>query len=221
MGIHTMIFNITKIPPKRMSTFEAPTLTHATIEELTLIVLSYYAYEKFTSYQLSYFNGTDGAVGLIRWFKQKMEEGISINLVVKGNDLKTYIRRFQELVVLCLNMVPNAEKLMEVFINGLPRSIEGNVTALKPQTLEEAINIAQRLMIKISIDSVQELITIVTTSRYVVSTGRVKVPAGRYVVPTGKDNVIVSAGRTKVIPAGRTILVLVVLCLLRVDSIVS
>ncbi|GKB58617.1 hypothetical protein Tco_0914803 [Tanacetum coccineum] len=49
---------------------------------------------------------------------------------------------------------------------------------------------------------------IVTTSRYVVPTGRVKVPAGRYVVPTGKDNVIVSAGRTKVIPAGSTILVL-------------
>ncbi|GKB69174.1 hypothetical protein Tco_0930586, partial [Tanacetum coccineum] len=44
--------------------------------------------------------------------------------------------------------------------------------------------------------------------KYVVPTGRVKVPAGRYVVPTGKDNVIVSAGRTKVIPAGRTILVL-------------
>ncbi|GJU14714.1 hypothetical protein Tco_1142680 [Tanacetum coccineum] len=43
----------------------------------------------------------------------------------------------------------------------------------------------------------------------VVPTGRVKVPAGRYVVPTGKDNVIVSAGRTKVIPAGRTILVLI------------
>ncbi|GJS09898.1 putative reverse transcriptase domain-containing protein, partial [Tanacetum coccineum] len=49
---------------------------------------------------------------------------------------------------------------------------------------------------------------IVTTSRYVVPTGRVKVPAGRYVVPTGKDNVIVSAGRSKVIPASRTILVL-------------
>ncbi|GJT59967.1 reverse transcriptase domain-containing protein [Tanacetum coccineum] len=50
------------------------------------------------------------------------------NLVMKGNDLKTYIRRFQELAVLCPNMVPNAEKLMEVFISGLPRSIEGNVT---------------------------------------------------------------------------------------------
>ncbi|GKD19027.1 hypothetical protein Tco_1208185, partial [Tanacetum coccineum] len=50
---------------------------------------------------------------------------------------------------------------------------------------------------------------------YVVPTGRVKVPAGRYVVPTGKDSVIVSTGKSKVIPAGRTILVLVVLCLLR------
>ncbi|GJS24349.1 hypothetical protein Tco_0452981 [Tanacetum coccineum] len=79
------------------------------------------------------------------------------NLVVKGNDLKTYIRRFQELAVLCPNMVPNAEKLMEVFINGLPRSIEGNVTASEPQTLEEAINIAQRLMDQIiKHDSVQE-----------------------------------------------------------------
>nr|GEZ85481.1 reverse transcriptase domain-containing protein [Tanacetum cinerariifolium] len=68
------------------------------------------------------------------------------NLSVKGNDLKTYVRIFQELDVLCPNMVPNNEKLMEVFIGGLPRSIKGNVTALKPQTLEEAINIALRLM---------------------------------------------------------------------------
>ncbi|GKE11266.1 putative reverse transcriptase domain-containing protein [Tanacetum coccineum] len=37
-------------------------------------------------------------------------------------------------------------KLLEAFIKGLTRSIEGNVTASKPQTLEEAINIAQRLM---------------------------------------------------------------------------
>nr|GEV69247.1 putative reverse transcriptase domain-containing protein [Tanacetum cinerariifolium] len=43
-------------------------------------------------------------------------------------------------------MVPNTEKLMEVFIGGLPRSIEGNVTTSKPQTLEEAINITHRLM---------------------------------------------------------------------------
>ncbi|GJZ40062.1 reverse transcriptase domain-containing protein, partial [Tanacetum coccineum] len=168
-------------------------------------------YKGFMSCQPSYFNGTKGAVGLIRWFERtesvffrskcaeedrvtfstgtltddalswwnayaqpigieqanritltelkrlltnkycprtevkKMEDEF-YNLAVKGNDLKTYIRRFQELAVLCPNMVPNTEKLMEVFIEGLPRSIEGNVTASKPQTLEEAITITQRLM---------------------------------------------------------------------------
>ncbi|GKB04556.1 reverse transcriptase domain-containing protein [Tanacetum coccineum] len=76
---------------------------------------------------------------------KKMEDEF-YNLTVKGNDLKTYIRRFQELAVLCPTMVPNSEKLMEVFIGGLPQSIEGNVTASKPQTLEEAITITQRLM---------------------------------------------------------------------------
>ncbi|GJS83801.1 hypothetical protein Tco_0750342 [Tanacetum coccineum] len=74
-----------------------------------------------------------------------MEEEL-YNLIVKGNDLKPYVRRFQELTVLCPNMVPNNDKLLEAFIGGLPQSIEGNVTASKPQTLEEAINIAQRLM---------------------------------------------------------------------------
>nr|GEY17622.1 reverse transcriptase domain-containing protein [Tanacetum cinerariifolium] len=64
----------------------------------------------------------------------------------RGNDLKTYIRRFQELAVLCPTMVPNSKKLMEVFIEGLPRRIKGNVTTSKPQTFEEAITITQRLM---------------------------------------------------------------------------
>ncbi|GJU88180.1 hypothetical protein Tco_1300603 [Tanacetum coccineum] len=85
------------MPPKRMSTSEAPVLTHATIEKLvahsvaTVLeaqaaimastnnpnskprktpVARKCAYKEFTSYQLFYFNCTDGAVGLIRWFKQ-------------------------------------------------------------------------------------------------------------------------------------------------------
>ncbi|GJW18028.1 hypothetical protein Tco_0025464 [Tanacetum coccineum] len=66
------------------------------------------------------------------------------HLTVKGNDLKAYVRRLQELVTLCPTMESDSEKMMEVFIGGLPRSIEGNVTASKPQILEEAINIAQR-----------------------------------------------------------------------------
>ncbi|GJV79335.1 reverse transcriptase domain-containing protein [Tanacetum coccineum] len=87
---------------------------------------------------------------------KKMEDEF-YNLFVKGNDLKTYVKRFQELAVLCLNVVPNSEKLIEAFIGGLPQSIEGNVTASKPQTLEEATNIAHRLMDQIiKHDFVQE-----------------------------------------------------------------
>ncbi|GJT12220.1 reverse transcriptase domain-containing protein [Tanacetum coccineum] len=87
---------------------------------------------------------------------KKMEDEF-YGLTVNGSDLKTYIRRFQELAFLCPNMVPNSEKLMEAFIGGLPQSIEGNVTASKPQTLEEATNIAHRLMDQIiKRNSVQE-----------------------------------------------------------------
>ncbi|GJY29963.1 reverse transcriptase domain-containing protein [Tanacetum coccineum] len=87
---------------------------------------------------------------------KKMEDEF-YDLTVKGNDLKTYVRRFQELAALCPNMMPNNEKLLEAFIRGLPRSTKGNVTALKPQTLEEATNIAQRLMDQIlKHNSIQE-----------------------------------------------------------------
>ncbi|GJV92434.1 hypothetical protein Tco_1540247 [Tanacetum coccineum] len=137
------------MPPKRTSTSETPAITLAAIQQLITDGISSALkaqaatmasasnpnrntgptrtpvaktgnYKEFVSCQPFYFNGTEGAVGLIRWFEQTKSE----------------------LAVLCPNMVPNTEKLMEVFINGLPRSIEGNVTASKPQTLEEATNIA-------------------------------------------------------------------------------
>nr|GEW49991.1 reverse transcriptase domain-containing protein [Tanacetum cinerariifolium] len=195
------------MPPKRSSTSKASTMSQAIIRKLVadsidaaletqtatmaeadnsirkIPVAKRGNYKEFISFQPSYFNGTEGVVGLIRWFERtksvfsrsnyaeenkvafatdwlkrlltnkycprteikKMEDEF-YNLSVKGNDLKTYVRRFQELAVLYPNMVPNNEKLMEVVIDGLPRSIEGNVTALKPRTLEEAIHIAQRLM---------------------------------------------------------------------------
>ncbi|GJW51629.1 hypothetical protein Tco_0092980 [Tanacetum coccineum] len=124
-------------------------------------------YKEFMSCQPFHFNGTEGAVGLISSRQRSTLDELKTalwtnkycprtevrkivdefyNLVVKGNDLKTYARRFQELATLCPNMVPNNEKLMEVFIGGLPQSIEGTVTASKPQTLEEVINKAQRLL---------------------------------------------------------------------------
>ncbi|GJY26348.1 putative reverse transcriptase domain-containing protein [Tanacetum coccineum] len=54
---------------------------------------------------------------------QKMEDEF-YHLTVKGNDLKTYVRRFQELATLCPTMVLDSKKMMEVFIGGLPRISE-------------------------------------------------------------------------------------------------
>nr|GEU70225.1 putative reverse transcriptase domain-containing protein [Tanacetum cinerariifolium] len=122
------------------------------------------SYKEFMNCQPFNFKGLEGAIRLIRWFErtesvfshsnciedckteiQKMEDKF-YHLTVKGNDLKTYVRRFQELATLCPTMVSESEKMMEAFIGGLPRSIEENVTASKLQTLGEAINIAQMLM---------------------------------------------------------------------------
>nr|GEU52751.1 putative reverse transcriptase domain-containing protein [Tanacetum cinerariifolium] len=194
--------------PKRTSTCTAPTMTQAAIRQLIAdgfnadlaaqaanmantnntnrnperaLVARKCSYKEFMSCQPLNFKGSEGAVGLIRWFERtelvfshsnyikdckvkfatefkkllikkyclrikvkKMEDEF-YNLVVKGNNVKTYIRRLHELALLYPNMVQNSEKLMEVFIEGIPRSIEGNVCASKPQTLEEAITITQRL----------------------------------------------------------------------------
>ncbi|GKE45736.1 hypothetical protein Tco_1473020 [Tanacetum coccineum] len=98
-------------------------------------------------YKVKFATGTLTEEALSWWnsFAQPIgiEEAYKITWV---NDLKAYVRRFQELATLCPTMVPDSEKMMEVFIGVLPQSIEGNVTASKPKTLEEAINIAQRLM---------------------------------------------------------------------------
>nr|GEZ20374.1 reverse transcriptase domain-containing protein [Tanacetum cinerariifolium] len=139
-------------------------------------------YKEFMSCQPFYFNGTEGAVGLICWFEQTesvfsrsnctkdCKVKFAIGTLTKDalswwksyakpirieqadkiawTELKRLLtnKRFQDLATLCLNMVPNNEKLMEVFIGGLPQSIEGTVTTSKPQTLKEAINKAQRLL---------------------------------------------------------------------------
>ncbi|GKF40245.1 hypothetical protein Tco_0120306, partial [Tanacetum coccineum] len=107
--------------------------TNRNTEEREALVARKCSYKEFMSCQP------------INFKVQKIEDEF-YHLTLKGNDLKAYVRRLQELATLCPTMVPDSEKMMEVFIGGLPRSIEGNVTTSKPQTLEEAINIAQRLM---------------------------------------------------------------------------
>ncbi|GJT72139.1 hypothetical protein Tco_1031425 [Tanacetum coccineum] len=75
------------------------------------------------------------------------------NLKVKGTNLTTYNQRFQELILLCPEMVPNTDRLLERYIEGLPLNIKGNVTSFKPVDLHEAIEMAQGLMYQV----VQEL----------------------------------------------------------------
>ncbi|GJU86244.1 hypothetical protein Tco_1293790 [Tanacetum coccineum] len=109
--------------------------------------------------KVTFATGTLTDDALSWWNAYAQPIGINQANQITWTELKRLLtnKRFQELAVLCPNMVRNTEKLMKVFISGLPRSIEGNVTASKPQTLEEAINITQRLMDQIiKHDSVQE-----------------------------------------------------------------
>ncbi|GKD92202.1 reverse transcriptase domain-containing protein, partial [Tanacetum coccineum] len=79
-------------------------------------------------YKVMFATGTLTEEALSWW--NSFAEPIGIEEAYKitwGNDLKTYVRRFQELATLCPTMVPDFEKMMEVFIGGLPQSIEGNV----------------------------------------------------------------------------------------------
>ncbi|GJR75915.1 hypothetical protein Tco_0088280 [Tanacetum coccineum] len=107
-----------KMPPKRTSTSAAPAMTQAVIWQLI----------------------TDGvAVVLLLTNKycprtevKKMEDEFC-DLTVKGNNLKTYVRRFQELAALCLNMVPNTKKLKEISSEGYLKALKEMLPPQKPK----------------------------------------------------------------------------------------
>ncbi|GKA42922.1 hypothetical protein Tco_0735582 [Tanacetum coccineum] len=146
------------MPPKRTSTSETPAITLATIQQLItndiaaalevqtttmasasnpnrntgpreIPVAKRGNYKEFISYQPFYFNGTEGVVGLIRWF-ERTELVFSHSNCDEENKVTFATGTLTDDALSC----------------GLPRSIEGNVTASKPQTSEEATNIAHRLM---------------------------------------------------------------------------
>ncbi|GJZ52222.1 reverse transcriptase domain-containing protein [Tanacetum coccineum] len=136
-------------------------------------------YQEFMKCQPLNFKGTEGVVGLIRWFEkmetvfhisncpekyqvkelmklmaevycprneiQKMESELW-NLTVKNNDLTAYTQRFQELTVMCTNMVHEEEDQVDKFIGGLPDNMQGNVIAAEPTRLQDAVRIANNLI---------------------------------------------------------------------------
>ncbi|GJX21857.1 putative reverse transcriptase domain-containing protein, partial [Tanacetum coccineum] len=67
------------------------------------------------------------------------------NLTVNGSDVVGYTRTFQELALLCPNIVPTEKKKIERYVWVLTDDIQGNVIASKPDQIGEAIRIAQEL----------------------------------------------------------------------------
>ncbi|GKE00156.1 putative reverse transcriptase domain-containing protein, partial [Tanacetum coccineum] len=65
---------------------------------------------------------------------------------MKNNDMATYTQRFQELTMMCTKMVPEEVDRVEKFIGGLPDNIQGNVIAVEPTRLQDAVRIANNLM---------------------------------------------------------------------------
>ncbi|GJZ10453.1 hypothetical protein Tco_0545212 [Tanacetum coccineum] len=161
-----------RMPPKRASTSETPAITLNAIQQLiadftTTLEAQTAAmasvsnptnltgtpavkmgnYKEFISCQPFYFNGMEGAVGLIRWFESTSMLRKWRRILQLGCERKYLTTTLEIPKLSCLIPIHGTinlpEKLWKVFINGLPRSIEGNVTASKPQTLEEAIQIAK------------------------------------------------------------------------------
>nr|GEU87639.1 hypothetical protein [Tanacetum cinerariifolium] len=141
--------------PKRTLTSPAPAMNHAAIQPLIDDHVS--AALEAQAANMENTNNTnrntkprENLAQLYRDFKVKFATGtLTEDALSWWNSYSkpTRIEQADKITeILCSNMVPNTVKLMEVFIGGLPESIEGNVTASKPQTLEEAINITQRLM---------------------------------------------------------------------------
>nr|GFB09389.1 hypothetical protein [Tanacetum cinerariifolium] len=135
-------------------------------------------YQDFLKYQPLSFIGTEGVVGLTRWF-EKMEMVFYIRNCLEKYQVKyamctllnsaltwwnshkrtigikaAYAMSWVELIKLITevyylkNEVPNEEDKVERFVGGLPNNIQGNVIAAEPTKLQDAIRIANNLMDK-------------------------------------------------------------------------
>ncbi|GKD48564.1 putative reverse transcriptase domain-containing protein [Tanacetum coccineum] len=76
---------------------------------------------------------------------QRMEHELW-NLKVKDYNITAYTTRFNELILLCPEMVPTEKKKVEAYIRGLSDNIQGEVTSSSPTTLSRTIRMAHKLM---------------------------------------------------------------------------
>ncbi|GJV16144.1 hypothetical protein Tco_1361467 [Tanacetum coccineum] len=143
-----------------------------------------FTYQDFLKYQPLSFNGTEGVVGLTRWF-EKMETVFHISNCPEKYQVKyatctllnsaltwwnshkitigiaaAYAMSWAELIKLMTEvycprnevqkmeteMVPNEDDKVERFVGGLPDNIQGNVIAVEPTKLQDAMHVANNLM---------------------------------------------------------------------------
>ncbi|GKB13026.1 putative reverse transcriptase domain-containing protein [Tanacetum coccineum] len=61
------------------------------------------------------------------------------NLRVKDSNISAYTQRFNELVLLCPEMVPSEKKKVKAYLRGLPKNIKGETTSSRPVVLNEVV----------------------------------------------------------------------------------
>ncbi|GJR34164.1 putative reverse transcriptase domain-containing protein [Tanacetum coccineum] len=75
----------------------------------------------------------------------RMEDELR-NLRLRDHDIAAYTNRYNELVLLCPEVVPSIKKKVSQYIKGLPSYIQGETYSSKPTTLNEAIRMAHGLI---------------------------------------------------------------------------
>nr|GEV85511.1 hypothetical protein [Tanacetum cinerariifolium] len=119
-------------------------------------------------------NMTEGAVGLYRWF-ERMESTFGISecierrkvkfaittlhgrvltwledelrhLNLRDMDIAAYTKRFNELALLCPDVVPNKKKKVKLYIKGFPKVINGETTSSRPAMLNDVVRMAYTII---------------------------------------------------------------------------
>ncbi|GJW94825.1 putative reverse transcriptase domain-containing protein [Tanacetum coccineum] len=67
------------------------------------------------------------------------------HLKLRDMNIAAYTERFNELALLCPDVVSNEKKKVELYIKGLPEIIKGETTSSRPATLNEAVRMAHTL----------------------------------------------------------------------------
>nr|GEY26365.1 protein CTR9 homolog [Tanacetum cinerariifolium] len=76
---------------------------------------------------------------------QRLEDELR-HLKLRDMNIAAYTERFNELGLLCPDVVPNEKKKVELCIKGLPEIIKGETTSSRPATLNKAVRMAHALM---------------------------------------------------------------------------